>query len=205
MSLDGSNVVYATGFIKVNETGKTSLTDTIDTKVATASGGVSQTDFDSQVASLQLKDIAYNDILTSHISSIDANTTDIATHTNDISVLNTKQIQNFAGMNDIDTTSTNNHQTTSQLTTNFYNQTEIDTTLSNYYTQAVANTVFYSQAYINTNLYTPAEVDCLIAGAGGGSGYTNTEIDNFFNLEEETSTFTDNVSLSHLLIYQDLV
>ena len=191
MSLDGSNVVYATEFIKVHETGNTSLTDTIDTKVATAGGGVSQTDFDSSIATLQSKDIAYNNTLTFHISLIDTNTTDIATHTNDISVLNTKQIQNFAGINDINTNLTNNYQTNSQLATNFYNKTEIDTTLGNYYTMSVADTVFYSQTYINTNLYTRTEVDGLI---GAGGGYTDTQIDNFLNLKEDKLAFTDNVS-----------
>ena len=204
MSLDGSNVVYATEFIKVHETGNTSLTDTIDTKVATAGGGVSQTDFDSSIATLQSKDLAYNNTLTSHISLIDTNTTDIATHTNDISVLNTKQIQNFAGINDINTNLTNNYQTNSQLSTNFYSKTEIDTTLNNYYTQAVANTVFYSQTYVNNNIYTKTEVDGLIAG-GGSSGYTDAQIDNFLNLKEDKSAFTDNVSFSQLLIYQDPV
>ena len=90
--------------------------------VNTNSGGVSQTEFDTSVASLQSKDIAYNNTITSHISLIDTNTTDIATHTNDISVLNTKQIQNFAGITDINTNLTNNYQTNSQISTNFYNK-----------------------------------------------------------------------------------
>ena len=140
------------------------------------------------------KDIAYNNTRTSHISLIDTNTTDIATHTNDISVLNTKQIQNVAGINDINTNLTNNYQTNSQLPTSFYNKTDIDTTLNNYCTQAVANTVFHSQTYINTNVYTRTEVDGLIAGAGGGSGYTDTQIDNFLNLKEDKSAFSDNIS-----------
>ena len=194
MSLDGSNVVYATEFIKVHETGSTPLTDTIDTKVATAGGGVSQTGFDTSIASLQSKDIAHNNTLTSHISLIDTNTTDIATHTNDISVLNTKQIQNFAGIKDINTNLANNYQTNSQLAASFYNKAEIDTTLNNYFAQAVANTVFYSQTYINTNLYTRTEVDGLIAGVGSSSGYAGTQIDNFLNLKEDKSAFTDNVS-----------
>ena len=164
--------------------------------VNTNGGGVSQTDFDTSVANLQSKDIAYNNTLTSHISLIDTNTTDIATHTNDISVLNTKQIQNFAGINDINTNLTNNYQTNSQLTTNFYNKTEIDTTLSSYYTQAVANTVFYSQTYVNNNIYTKTEVDGLIAGAGGGGGYTDTQIDSFLNLKEDKSTFADKISFT---------
>ena len=174
----------------------TNLSDSYATinYVNTNSGGISQQDVDDSLAPLISKDIAYNSTLQSHISLIDTNTTDIATHTNDISVLNTKQIQNFAGITDINTNLTNNYQTNSQLSTNFYNKTEIDTTLNNYYTQAVANTVFYSQTYVNNNIYTKTEVDGLIAGAGGGGGYTDTEIDNFLNLKEDKSAFTDNVS-----------
>ena len=196
MSLDGSNVVYATEFIKIHERGNTSLTDTIATKVATAGGGVSQTDFDTSIATLQSKDLAYNNILTSHISLIDTNTSDIATHTNDFSVLNGKQIQNFAGINDINTNLTNNYQTNSQLATNFYNKTEIDTTLGNYYTMAVADTVSYSQTYINTNLYTRTEVDGLVGASGG---YSDSQIDSFLSLKEDKSTFTDNISFTPIV------
>ena len=111
--------------------------------------------------------------------------------------MNTAQIQNFAGTNGINTNLTNNYQTNSQLSTSFYNKTEIDTTLSNYYTQAAANTVLYSQTYVNKNSYTKNEVDGLIAGAGGGGGDTDTEIeiDNFLNVKEDKSAaFTDNLS-----------
>ena len=38
-------------------------------------------------------------------------------------------------------------------------------------------------------------MDGLIAGAGGGGGYTDTEIDNFLNLKEDKSTFTDRFSV----------
>ena len=38
----------------------------------------------------------------------------------------------------------------------------------------------------NNNIYTKAEVDGLLAGAGGGGGYTATQIDNFLNLKEDT-------------------
>ena len=77
--------------------------------VNTNSGGISQQDVDDSLAPLISKDIAYNNTITSHTSLIDTNTTDIATHTNDISVLNTKQIQNFAGSTDINTNLTNNY------------------------------------------------------------------------------------------------
>ena len=49
----------------------------------TNSDGVSQSDFDTEVATLGDKDTSYNNTLTSHISLIDTNTTDIGTHTSD--------------------------------------------------------------------------------------------------------------------------
>ena len=109
-----------------------------------STGGVSQLDFDTEVATLRDKDVSYNNTITSHISLIDTNTTEIAAHTNDISLLNTKQIQNFNSINDINTNLTSNYQNTTQLksnfvspttlTTNHYTKSEIDTTLGNYYT-----------------------------------------------------------------------
>ena len=178
----------------------------VDSQIV-ASGGVSQLDFDSSIATLQSKDVSYNNTLTSHISLIDTNTTDIATHTNDIAVLNTKQIQNFAGITDINTNLTNNYQTSSQLSSNFYNKTEIDTTLGNYYTSAQIDTTlgnyytsavidagFYNQTHVNNNIYTKTEVDTLIAGAGGNDGYTDGEIDSLLSLKEDKTTFTGNVS-----------
>ena len=176
--------------------------------VNTNSGGVSQSDFDTEVATLRDKDIAYNNTLQSHISLIDTNTTDIATHTNDISVLNTKQIQNFAGINDINSNLSNNYQTTTQLnsnfvspttlTTNHYTKTEIDTTLGNYYTSLQIDAGFYSQTFINSNIYTKTEVDGLIAGAGS-SGYTDTQIDSFLSLKEDKSTSTDKISFTPIV------
>ena len=193
LTLNNTNTLTADNIV-VSGTNLSDLYATIN-YVNSNSGGISQQDVDDSIAPLISKDIAYNSTLTSHISLIDTNTTDIATHTNDISVLNSKQIQNFAGITDINTNLTNNYQTNSQLSTNFYNKTEIDTTLNNYYTQTVANTVFYSQTYVNNNIYTKTEVDGLIAGAGGGGGYTDTEIDNFLNLKEDKSTFTDRFSV----------
>ena len=100
--------------------------------------------------------------------------TDITANTNNIAVLNTKNLQNFNSINAITTDLTNNYQTNSQLSSNFYNKTEIDTSLGNYYTST--------------------QVDTLIAGAGGGGGYTDTEIDNFLADKANLSLFTDNAS-----------
>ena len=202
LTLNNTNTLTANEII-VNGTNLSDLYATIN-YVNTNSGGVSQLDFDSSIATLQSKDVSYNNTVTSHISLIDTNTTDIATHTNDISVLNTKQIQNFAGINDINTNLTNNYQTTTQLnsnfvspttlTTNHYAKTEIDTTLGNYYSSVQIDAGFYNQTYVNNNIYTKTEVDGLIAGAGSSSGYTDTQIDSFLSLKEDKTTFTDNVS-----------
>ena len=204
LTLNNTNTLTADNIV----VGGTNLSDLYATinYVNTNSGGISQQDVDDSLAPLISKDISYNNTLTSHISLIDTNTTDIATHTNDISVLNTKQIQNFAGINDINTNLTNNYQTNTQLTTNFYNKTEIDTALRNYYTSAQIDTTlgnyytsvqidggFYSQTYINNNIYTKTEVDGLV---GAGGGYTDTQIDSFLSLKEDKSTFTDKISFT---------
>ena len=201
LTLNNTNTLTADNIV-VSGTNLSDLYATIN-YVNTNSGGISQQDVDDSLAPLISKDISYNNTLTSHITLIDTNTTDIATHTNDIAVLNTKQIQNFAGINDINTNLTNNYQTTTQLnsnfvspttlTTNHYTKTEIDTTLGNYYTSVQIDGGFYSQTYINNNIYTKTEVDGLIAGAGGG-GYTDTQIDSFLSLKEDKSRFTDNIS-----------
>ena len=107
LTLNNTNTLTADN-IFVSGTNLSDLYATIN-YVNTNSGGISQQDVDDSLAPLISKDIAYNSTLTSHISLIDTNTTDIATHTNDISVLNTKQIQNFAGITDINTNLTNNY------------------------------------------------------------------------------------------------
>ena len=207
LTLNNTNTLTADNII-VSGTNLSDLYAAIN-YVNTNSGGISQQDVDDSLAPLISKDIAYNNTLTSHISLIDTNTTDIATHTNDISVLNTKQIQNFAGINDINTNLTNNYQTTTQLnsnfvspttlTTNHYTKTEIDTTLGNYYTSVQIDGGFYSQTYINNNIYTKTEVDGLIAGAGSSSGYTDTQVDSFLSLKEDKSTFTDKISFTPIV------
>ena len=126
------------------------------------------------------------------------NNAQITTNTGDIAILTTKQLQNFNSINDINTNLTNNYQTNSQLSSNFYNKTEIDTTLTNYYTSTQIDTNLSSNYQNNTllatNFYNKSEVDTLIAGAGGGGGYTDTQIDDKLNLKADLSLFTDNVS-----------
>ena len=115
------------------------------------------------------------------------NNAQITTNTDDIAILNTKQLQNFNNIDAINTNLTNNYQTNSQLSSNFYNKTEVDTNLS---------TNYQNNTLLATNFYNKGEVDTLIAGlgGGGGSGYTDTEIDNFLALKANLSLFTGNVS-----------
>ena len=125
-------------------------------------------------------------------------TTDITANTDAIAILNTKQLQNFNAIDDINTDLTNNYQTNTVLATNFYNKTELDATFSNYYTSTQIDTNlstnYQNNTLLATNFYNKTEVDTLIAGAGGGGGYTDTEIDNFLALKANLSLFTDNVS-----------
>ena len=131
------------------------------------------------------------------------NNAQISTNTDDIAILNTKQLQNFNNIDAINTNLTNNYQTSSQLSSNFYNNTEIDTTLINYYTSAQIDTNLSTNYQNNTvsatNFYNKGEVDALIAGAGGGGGYTDTQIDDKLNLKADLSLFTDNVSFSPII------
>ena len=89
LTLKNANTLPADNIV-VNGANLSDLYATIN-YVNTSSGGVSQQDVDDSLAPLISKGLACNNTLTSHISAIDTNTTDIATHANDISVLKTKK------------------------------------------------------------------------------------------------------------------
>ena len=189
LTLNSTNTLSANEII-VNGTNLSDLYATIN-YVNTNSNGVSQTDFDSEVATLRDKDIAFNNTLLTHISLIDTHTTDIITNTTDISILNTKQQQDFHSISSLTHLLNTDHQTTTQLNSSFITPSSLTTTLGGYYTSAVADSVFYSQTYIHNNIYTKTEVDGLV---GAGGGYTDTQIESFLSLKEDKTTFTDNVS-----------
>ena len=191
LTLNNTNTLTADNIV----VGGTNLSDLYATinYVNTNSGGISQSTLDDSLAPFISKDIAYNNTLTSHISLIDTNAINIETNTTDISILNTKQQQNFFNISSLTHLRNTDYQTTTQLNSNFVTPSSLSTTLGNYYTSTVADSLFYNQTYVNNNIYTKTEVDGLIAGAGGG-GYTDTQIDSFLSLKEDKSTFTDNVS-----------
>ena len=125
------------------------------------------------------------------------NNAQITANTDEIAILNTKQLQNFNSITAINTDLTNNYQTSTVLATNFYNKTEIDATFTNYYTSTQIDTNlstnYQNNTLLATNFYNKGEIDTLIAGSGGG-GYTDTQIDNKLNLKADLSLFTDNAS-----------
>ena len=132
-----------------------------------------------------------------------ANTSNIATNTADIAVLNTKQLQNFQNISSITHLLNTDYQTNATLTSTFYNKTEIDTTFTNYYTSTQIDTNlstnFQTNTQLATNYYNKTEVDGLIAGAGGGGGYTDTEIDNLLDLRVPKSDFTNRFSANPII------
>ena len=127
-----------------------------------------------------------------------ANSSNIATNTADIAVLNTKQLQNFHNISSVSHLLDTDYQTNATLTSTFYNKTEIDTTFTNYYTQTQIDTNlstnYQTNTQLGTNYYNKTEVDGLIAGAGGGDTYTTTEVDNLLALRVPVSDFTNRFS-----------
>ena len=127
-----------------------------------------------------------------------ANSSNIQANTDAIDALNTKQLQNFHNISSLTHLLDTDYQNNITLTNTFYNKTEIDTTFTNYYTSTQIdtnlNTNYQNNTLLATNFYNKGEVDTLIAGAGGGGGYTDTDIDNLLDLRVPKSDFTDRFS-----------
>ena len=83
-----------------------------------------------------------------------ANSVDIQANTDAIDILNSKQLQNFNNINAINDESTNNYQTNTALATNCYNKTEVDSTVTNYYTSTQIDTNLSTSFQSNTQLQT---------------------------------------------------
>ena len=132
-----------------------------------------------------------------------ANSSNIATNIADIAVLNTKQLQNFWNISSLTHLQNTDYQTNAQLATNFYNKTEIDATFGNYHTQTQIDTNlstnYQTNSQLGSNYYNKSEVDTLISGAGGGGGYTDTEIDNLLALRVPISDFTNRFSANPII------
>ena len=83
-----------------------------------------------------------------------ANSVDIQANTDAIDILNSKQLQNFNDINAINDELTNNYQTNTALATNCYNKTELDSTVTNYYTSTQIDTHLSTSFQSNTQLQT---------------------------------------------------
>ena len=112
LTLNNTNTVSADNII-INGTHLTDLyasIEYVDSKVSSAGGGITEEQVDDKINPVDAK--------------ADASTASIAT-------LNTKQLQNFNGITDINTNLTNNYQTTTQLQTNYYDKLHIDANFKN--------------------------------------------------------------------------
>ena len=133
-------------------------------------------------------------------------------------------MQNFNNVNAINTDLTNNYQTNTTLAINFYNRSEVDTILFDYYTStqidsnlsincqnnaqlvkkmyntSEIDTNYQTNTQLATNYYNKTEVDALVSVV---TGHTNQQIDDKLNLKEDVATFTDNISFCPLLIVRD--
>ena len=130
-----------------------------------------------------------------------ANSSNIQANTDAIDILNTKQLTNFHDISSISHILATSYQTVLQISSSYYDRTEIDTTFTNYYTSTQIDTNlstnFQTNTQLQTNYYNKGEVDTLIAGAG--SGYTTTEVDNLLDLRVPKSDFTNRFSANPII------
>ena len=186
ISLDGSNVVYATEFIRVSETGTSSIKQDfatityVDNEISNinvgAGGGISQADLDTQLAPI----IAQNtgqDLVITDINNNLANNFQTTTQLNSnfynktqvdsaIDVVDTKALDNFNATSAINTNLTNNYKNNTQLNNDYYTKTEIDannwidnTALTPYATTATLTNDYLNSTQIATNYYNKSEID----------------------------------------------
>ena len=181
MTLDGSRVLYANEFIKLQETGNSSISDIIDTKVATLSGGVSESSFNSQISILQAKDAEHNSTIQSHLTLLSNHEATITSNITDIAVLNTKQQQNFLNIS----------STTHLLNTNYYTKSEID---RNNWIDATALAPFATTSTLTTDYYNKTEIDAnnwIDATALAPFATTSTLTTDYCNITQTQNLYYD--------------
>ena len=126
------------------------------------------------------------------------NTAEITANTDAIAIVNTKQLQNFNAINDINTDLTNNYQTNTALATNFYNKTEVDMTFTNYYTSSQIDTNlstnYQTNAQLSTNYYNKSEIDAnnwIDATALSPYVLTTTLTNDYYTITQTQANYYD--------------
>ena len=200
ISLDGSNVVYATEFIRVSETGTSSIKQDfatisyVDNEISNinvgAGGGISQADLDTQLAPIIAQNtgqdvviIDINNNLSNNFQTTAQLNTNFYSKTqvdSAIDVVDTKALDNFNAISAINNILTNNYKNNTQVNNDYYTKTEIDannwidaTALTPYATTSVLTSDYLTSTQIGTNYYNKTEVDGLISGVSGGGGVSN--------------------------------
>ena len=205
ITLDGSSVVYATEFIKVSETGTSSIqqdyatkiyVDTEISNINVQTGGITQSQLDTQLAPI----IAYNtgqDLVITDINNNLANNFQTTTQLNSnfyntTEVDNTKALDNFNSINAINTTLTNSYKNNTQLDSDYYTKTQID---ANNWIDNTALTPYATTATLTAKNQSNSQVDTLIAGAGGGVSNPIELVDANTSIERYTNATKSNISL----------
>ena len=224
ISLDGSNVVYATEFIRVSETGTSSIKQDfatityVDNEISNinvgAGGGISQADLDTQLAPIIAQNTGQDLVITDINNNLSNNfQTTAQLNTNfysktqvdsAIDVVDTKALDNFDAISAINTNLTNNYKNNTQLNNDYYTKTEIDannwidaTALTPYATTSVLTSDYLTSTQIGTNYYNKTEVDGLIPGVSGGGGVSNPIelVNSNTSIERYTNATKNNISL----------
>ena len=186
ISLDGSNVVYATEFIRVSETGTSSIKQDfatityVDNEISNinvgAGGGISQADLDTQLAPIIAQNAGQDLVITDINNNLSNNFQTTAqlntnfynkTQLDDaIEVVDTKALNNFNSINAINLNLLNNYKNNTQLNNDYYTKTEIDandwidnTALLNYVLTSTLTNDYLTSTQIATNYYNKSEID----------------------------------------------
>ena len=208
MSLDGTTTIYANDFIKVYETGTSTIVQDFATKTELTNINT------ANASSIQANTDAIDILNTKQLQNFN-NINAINTDLTDNYQTNLTLSSNFYTKTEVDTTFTNyytstqidtnlstNYQTNTVLATNFCNKSEIDannwidataltpyaltsTLTANYYTIAQTQSLYYDKTYIDANI--------------GGGGYTTTEVDNLLDLRVPKSDFTNRFSANPII------
>ena len=145
ITLDVSSVVYATEFIKVSETGTSSIQQDfatinyVDTEISNINiqaGGLTQGQLDTQLAPIIAENNGQNLVITDINNSLANNFQTTAQLNNNvynktqvdsaIAVDDTKALNNFNSIDATNTNLTNNYKNNTQLDEDYYTKAQID-------------------------------------------------------------------------------